>query len=197
MKITIKFLRVPKWEGSLVSDEKHARKLFTYSMLPCVPAEPWTPMGPDPNGVQAAANRYLELTLRHGQRGQISADSFEKFQSEFLIRAKGVILDWAALYGEVLVPTNFIEEIWTADHIQALAGHLRKPARKRASLAFLRRTLLECWEPLKLHDMDRREIANTIFFRTLKDYSPKLVWETAAELGLKTRRASGPKQRTP
>jgi hypothetical protein len=201
MRVTIEFAHTQNdWVGKLIRAGTQ-RFEFTTSIEKTKKAQPRPDASSDPHGLKSAETAYyrreLSSVFRNWPRGVVK--TAQEFERVFLDMVKSYILDQAAHYGRILIPTNYQEQIWTADHMGAMAKRLkRKPGAARyARLRWVESLLLSRWKSSGLCNMDRRELCAWVNEVSSsfpgKPFSPNAVWQIAYRLGVFSGRERGPK----
>lgn len=202
MRISIEFEYTASLSVGRIRDFQSGRELLSFRI-------DFAPKKRPPQlhglGVQSAIgasyrNLYPAIKRHFKQSGDAYRDP-RAFEREFLELVKSHILDQVTQRKVVLIPTNYLEEIWTTDQIKSIAKRLgRKPNPKFFRQRELEELLSTHWEKASLFNMDRYELAEwvNVFARGLfdnKPFKPSAVWQCAARLELVSKREKGPKPR--
>jgi hypothetical protein len=152
---------------------------------------------------------YAEFFVNEKRLGWHSVDpktklfhgSFKRFKIEFIRKVQmEYILDYIGNTGQVVASSNYVAEFWTPEFILRVADSLRRPRMRSSNVnsAMLKLYLKGAWNSrLKLHNMTRRELADHLnkVFRAVPKITPAAAWQRAYNLGLYSKRKSGPKER--
>lgn len=146
----------------------------------------------DRYGVNDANGKLID-EIYPNSAGYIDATSFDEFKTAFFQSVKGFIVDTARLQSVTLIPENFQAEILTSDLFIQLGSVLKRSGDKGFETFAVKRFLDAQWLQLKLHKLDRFELAEKINALFGTKYKPDAVWKIANRLGLVSSRLPGPK----
>ncbi len=195
--VTIEFKESPaEWEGRMV--EQNGNVLFNYKMPPgkFPKSEEWIPISQGSvNSLNFGVSKaeYLKDAYPDAFGTHIMAKTFAEFKEAFLLRVQGAILNYSSSFGRLYMPSNYQTEILTTDFLKKLGAKIHAKNKKFKDTLAVKRFLLVKWQPEKLFELDRFELAARVNAEFYSDLKPDAIWKLAERMKLKNKRSPGPK----